>query len=167
MQGKPANWALAVAEALRRFAAEDDRDLEVLFFGNNNDRVRFSFPKGKAPFEKIMAFLGTRSDGGTQFDGVLTEALKKASTAFDGEGKGKADIVFITDGMASLSDSWIKDFNAEKERTGVRMYSIYIGGARDMTRDRGPASLLGRISDAVIPVSELRPESARTVFEHV
>jgi uncharacterized protein with von Willebrand factor type A (vWA) domain len=167
MQGGPFRWAMGVAEALRRFAAEEDRDYYAMFFGNNNDRERFDFPGGKGPFDKVLAFLGTQANGGTQFDGVLTEALEKASKSFDGEGKGKADIVFITDGMAHLDDSWIEGFNKEKERTGVRMYSVYIGGSYDYGHTGGPLGLLEKISDACIPVSELKPEAVEKVFQKV
>lgn len=167
MSGSPFNWAMGVAEALRRFAAEEDRDYYAMFFGSNGDRERFNFPQGKGPFEKVMSFLGTVANGGTQFDGVLTEALEKASKSFDQDGKGKADIVFITDGMAHLDDDWIAKYNAERERTGVRQYSVYIGGAYDMGRATGPQGLLTKISDAVISVSELKPESARKIFEKV
>lgn len=167
MNGQPFRWALAVAEALRRFAAEDDRDMYVMFFGSNNDRVRFEFPQGKCEFQKLMAFLGTVANGGTEFDGVLTEALQKAQTYFDGEGKGKADIVFITDGQSRLSDQWIADFNKERERVQVRVYSVFVGGAYDMRYGEGPLGLLEKISDATIPVKDLTPESVKTVFQHV
>ena len=167
MSGAPFNWAMGVAEALRRFASEEDRDYYAMFFGNNGDRNRFDFPGGKGPFEKVLSFLSVVANGGTQFDGVLTEALEKASKHFDRTGKGKADIVFITDGMAHLDETWIANFNAERERVGVRVYSVYIGGAYDMRYDGGPAGLLGKISDAVIPVSELRPEAVKRIFEKV
>lgn len=167
MNGQPFHWALAVAEALRRFAQEDDRDLYVMFFGNNNDRVRFEFPKGQAPFEKVLTFLGTVANGGTEFDGVLSEALEKATTYFDGEGKDKADILFITDGQANLGDGWIKEYNAERERVGVRLYSVFIGGAHDMRHKEGPLERLEKISDACIPVSELTGAAVKEVFERV
>jgi uncharacterized protein with von Willebrand factor type A (vWA) domain len=167
MSGSPFNWAMGVSEALRRFAADEDRDFYAIFFGFNNDRERFDFPQGKGPFEKVLTFLSVDPNGGTAFDGVLTEGLDKASNSFDGESKGKADIVFITDGMANLSDEWIDGFNAERERVGVRVYSVYIGGAYDMSGNRGPAALLGRISDAVIPVKDLRPEAAELIFQKV
>jgi hypothetical protein len=170
MNGKPFMWAMAVAEALRRFAAEEDRDIHVIFFGNNNDRTRFYFPKGKAPFEKILEFLSCVANGGTQFDGVLTEALKRATESFDGEGKGKADILFLTDGMAHLDDTWIEDFNRERERVGVRVYSVFIGGAYDYhygDGGRGPLGLLKKISDVAFPVKDLTPDSVQTVFERV
>jgi uncharacterized protein with von Willebrand factor type A (vWA) domain len=167
MQGAPFRWAMGVAEALRRFAAEEDRDYYAMFFGNNNDRERFEFPEGKGPFDKVLAFLGTQANGGTQFDGVLEEALKRASDSFDDANKGKADIVFITDGMAHLDESWIEGFNKERNRVGVRMYSVYIGGSYDYGHTGGPLGLLEKISDACIPVTELKPESVKEVFAKV
>lgn len=167
MMGAPFRWAMGVAEALRRFAAEEERDYYAMFFGNNNDRERFDFPKGKGPFDKVLAFLGTQANGGTQFDGVLTEALEKASKSFDGDGKGKADIVFVTDGMSHLDESWIKQFNEERNRVGVRVYSVYIGGSYDYGHTGGPLGLLEKISDATIPVTELKPESVEAIFQKV
>lgn len=167
MHGAPFNWALGVAEALRRFAADDERDYMAMFFGNNNDRNRFEFPKGKAPWEKIEAFLSVDANGGTQFDGVLDEALRRASDDHDQLSRGKADIVFITDGQSRLSDEWIEKFNKERERVGVRVYSIYIGGAYDYYGSGDPTGLLSRFSDAVIPVKDLNPESVKKVFESI
>ena len=138
-----------------------------MFFGANNDRERFDFPEGKGPFDKVLAFLGTQANGGTQFDGVLTEALEKATKSFDSEGKGKADIVFVTDGESYLEDQWIEKFNKERDRAGIRMYSVYIGGAYDTRYSEGPLKLLEKISDATIPVRELKPESVKEVFAKV
>jgi len=167
MKGKPFMWAMGVAEALRRFAADEDRDYHAMFFGKNNDRTRFDFPEGKGPFEKVLTFLGAQANGGTQFDGVLTEALERASKQFDTAGKGKADIVFVTDGMANLTKEWIAQFRAEKERIGLRLYSVYIGGARDMGGQAGPVGLLNQFSDAVISVADLKPEAVKHIFEKV
>ena len=167
MHGAPFRWAMGVAEALRRFAAEENRDYYAMFFGANNDRERFDFPEGKGPFDKVLAFLGTQANGGTQFDGVLTEALEKATKSFDSEGKGKADIVFVTDGESYLEDQWIEKFNKERDRAGIRMYSVYIGGAYDTRYSEGPLKLLEKISDATIPVRELKPESVKEVFAKV
>jgi uncharacterized protein with von Willebrand factor type A (vWA) domain len=167
MSIKKMGWAMGVAEALRRFAADEDRDYLAMFFGTNEDRNYFEFPKGRGHYEKVLEFMGTVANGGTEFDGVLTEALLRATTHFDRTGGKKADILFITDGQAHLSDKWIEDFNAERARVGVRVYSVYIGGARDMQGKEGPVGLLNRISDVVIPVRELRPREAKAIFEGV
>jgi len=167
MNGAPFVWAMGVAEAMRRLAAEESRDYHGIFFGNNAQRERFDFPKGKGPFEKVLTFLSVAANGGTQFDGVLTEALEKASTAFDDDNRGKADILFITDGRAELTEDWIANFNRERQRTGVRVYSVYINGSTDMTGKTGPEKLLAKISNIVIPVRELTPQAVTDVFARV
>lgn len=167
MNGDPFHWAMGVAESLRRFAAEQDRDYYAMFFGTNDDRNRFEFPKGKGAFDKVLSFLSVEANGGTEFTGVLEEALNRATNSFDGDARGKGDIVFVTDGMANLSDSWIERFNQERGRIGCRMYSVYIGGAYDMSYLNAPTKLLERISDAVIPVKDLKPESASLIFQKV
>lgn len=167
MQGAPMTWAMAVAEALRRFAADEGRDYYAMFFGKNNDRNRFSFPQGKGPIEKVLEFLSVDADGGTEFDGVLTEALDRASKAYDGQDLSKADILFVTDGNAKLTDEWIDNFNAERNRIGVRVFSVYINGGNDMAGKTGPEKLLAQISDLVIPVKELTPAAVSDVFARV
>lgn len=162
MEGKPFHWAMGVAEALRRFAADESRDYHAMFFGTNDDRTHFDFPKGLGPFEKLRAFLSAKANGGTAFDGVLTDALRRAAKSHDQEGRSKADIVFITDGRAKLSDAWVDNFNEERTRIGVRVFSVFIGGASD--KPSPPVALLERISDLTISVADLKPEAARQIF---
>lgn len=160
MHGDPMRWAVGVAEALRRFAADDGRDFVGIFFGSNHDRTRFEFPKGTGPLNDILAFIGTQAGGGTQFDGVLTECLERASGDLE-----KADVVFITDGAAHLSDEWIADYNAKRKAANVRQFSVFIGGAYDNAHS--PVRLLERISDGVVSVSELTPQAMSSVFQSV
>jgi uncharacterized protein with von Willebrand factor type A (vWA) domain len=168
MQGAKFNWAMAVAEALRRIANEQGRDYYAMFFGNNNDRERFPFPKGEQDFRKVYSFLSAIANGGTQFDGVLTEALQKCRDYFTGDAAMKADITFITDGLAGLTPEWIDSFNDQRKEMGVRLYSVFIGGARDYHSGTNSAvSQLEKFSDIVIPITELKPESVRQVFLNV
>ena len=170
MGGQPEKWAKAVAEALRRICQEQDRDFFAMYFGNNRDRRRYDFPKQTPNMERVLDFLSVRAGGGTQFDGVLTECLQKARDQFDGAGKGSADIVFITDGLAHLDDAWIARFNEEKERIGCRVFTIYIGGAYDMGAGHGgPVDFLSKFSNVVIPVSDLSivNEATATLFSTV
>lgn len=168
MGGQPENWAKGVAEALRRICQDQDRDFHAIYFETNRHRERFDFPKGKGPFEKVMAFLGISAGGGTEFDGVLTEALGKAKTFFEGKPEhGKSDIVFITDGQAFLDQGWIDRFNEERREAGVRVFSIYIS-AYDSSR--GPAmTLLNSFSDVAIPVKQLEvnDDTTSTLFAQI
>lgn len=168
MSGQPFVWAMGVAEALRRICQDQERDYYAMFFGANRDRHRFEFPKGAANFERVMEFLSCQANGGTEFDGVLEEALARVTQQHE-QGLEKADIVFITDGQAYLDEEWLRKFNEEKERVGCRVFGIYIGGAYDAMGGRfgGPTQVLEQFSDLVIPVSELRTDSVREVFAQV
>lgn len=165
MSGGPFNWAMAVAEALRRICNEQQRDYYATFFGTNDDRHRFDFPKGETDFDKVLEFLQSAANGGTQFDGVLGEALQRCEE-YGERGAEKADIVFITDGQARLTDEWVKDFNERREEHAIRVFSVFIGGARDY-HGAAPVKLLESFSDIVIPVSDLRDDSAADIFKMV
>lgn len=178
MSGDPFDWAMAVAEALRRISEDEDRDYYAMFFGSNNDRERFDFTKetldqeareGKLKIDKVLSFLSCVANGGTQFDGVLNEALERARQDFESNSKTNADIVFVTDGCAALDDDWIDKFNEERERIKAQVFSVYVTGARDayhMERlvESGPVKLLQRISDHVIPVTDLTEEAVGDIF---
>lgn len=165
MHGEPENWAKGVAEALRRVCQEQGRDFYVMYFESNHHRERFDFPKDVAvDFEKVLKFLSISAGGGTEFDGVLTEALGRAKAKFTEKNEVKADIVFITDGQAYLDEAWIKNFNEERKEIGVRVFSVFIS-AYDSSK--GPAcKLLEKFSDIVLPVKALavNDEATATIF---
>lgn len=165
MSGQPFNWAMAVAESLRRICQDQDRDYYVTFFGNNHDRHRFDFPKGANDVSKVLEFLSAVANGGTQFDGVLTEAVDRC-VEYGQRGHEKADIVFITDGQANLSEEWIEDYNAKREEHSIRQFSVFIGGAHDYYGS-APVEFLRKFSDHVISANELTEAAAEKIFSHV
>lgn len=167
MSGAPENWAKGVAEALRRICQEQGRDFHAIYFESNRHRERFDFPEGKGEFEKVLAFLSVSAAGGTEFDGVLTEALAKAQNMFDEKRQGKADIVFITDGEAFLDEGWINNFVTERDRVGCRIFGVYIS-AYDSSRSSA-VKLLEKFCQQVIPVKalEVNDDAAATIFAQV
>jgi uncharacterized protein with von Willebrand factor type A (vWA) domain len=166
MDGRPFDWAMGAAEAMRRLVAEEGRDYHAIFFGGVGDLHHFDFPKGKADFETILAFCSVAATGGTDFRGPLTEALDMASKAFDDEGKTKADVVLISDGYSALSNAWIERFNSERKRAGVRVHAVFVNGALDASGGAARA-LLERISDQLVSVHDLTPESVELVFQEL
>lgn len=164
MGGAPENWAKGVAEAMRRVCADQRRDFYAMYFETNRHRERFDFPMGQGPFEKVLSFLAVSAGGGTEFDGVLTEALQRCETMFESEGKGKADIVFITDGEAYLDQAWIDKFVKRRDEIGARIFGIYIS-AYDSSR--GSATrLLEKFCQVVVPVKalEVNDEASDLLF---
>jgi uncharacterized protein with von Willebrand factor type A (vWA) domain len=74
------------------------------------------------PGEAIMRVAGWTADGGTDFDPPLTYAIKHCGILED-----RADLVFITDGYAAVSDTILRQLQEAKDR-GLRVYGMLVGG---------------------------------------
>jgi uncharacterized protein with von Willebrand factor type A (vWA) domain len=172
----PFIWAMGVAEALRRICQDEGRDYTGVFFGDTRrvpddyyskepDLNTFEFPKGKASIEEILTFCAVQPDGGTDFRYPLEHAFGMVKNSAD-EGKKKADIVFISDGSAHLTEEWLEKFNADRAEIGCRVFGVFIGGASDYYYGGG-TKVMEQFCDAVIAVSDLTPESVRDIFTAV
>lgn len=160
----PMNWAIAVVESLRRICRVQNRDFGASFFDTQIVR-EFSFPKGKVDdWNEVMDMLSVRPGGGTEFMQTLDKLMEKATDAYDENGENRADIVFVTDGWANLSDAWVERFLAEKERVGCRVWGIFISGASDVSSTSTPLRTLETFSDVVIPLGDLKHDSLGQVF---
>ena len=158
MDGEPFEWTMGAAEAMRRIAAEQERDYHAIFFSSSGDMNHFDFPKGIGSAEQVLRFCSVAPSGGTEFSQPLDAALAHATEAFDAEDQTRGDVVMISDGESYLSDAWIAKFNEERDRIGVRVHSISIGA------DRSAVELLNKFSDDVISVQDLTPDSIGSVF---
>ena len=96
------------------------------------------------------------SGGGTNFDEALTECLP----AFERDERYEdADLIFITDGEAHVSEDVEEAVNESKERNGWNLYTIYTSG--------GGCDTLNEISDESWTVSRLNDELCLEVLEQV
>lgn len=156
-------WALAVTEAMRRIAKDEGRDVYVQFFDYGLSRP-FHFPKGKGDLPTILEMLSVRADGGTAFEQPLDKAMEIISSAPE---FSQADIVMITDGGANPHNSWVEDFNTNRQQAGVRVFGLFIGTEYEAQHYASPESALGRVSDHVIPVTELTLDAAKEAFKEL
>lgn len=123
MHGASMEWASAVGLGLMDTARRQKRDFGAVFF-NGSIVAEFIFPKGKASPQEILQFAQVGANGGTQFEPPLAWAMAQLDTArFK-----NADITFITDGAARVSDDFSRDLMAKKRAWGFRIFSILIGG---------------------------------------
>lgn len=165
MGGSKMHWGIAVNEALRRICQKQKRDFHAVFFDYGIRRV-FEFDGGHDPdLNQLLDMLSVQASGGTSFMDVLDHALHRASTAFDEHSQGKADIVFITDGAAGITDEWLQKFLAEKARVGCRIFGVFVSGANDYYGT--PTQVLEQFSDVVIPVKDLTGQAVKEVFSRV
>ena len=145
MSGASEMWAKGLAVALARLAAKDNRDMAIIPFSNAPGRTAF-LKAGDRNWDKLLReVISLRMDGGTNFELPLTEALTVIDEA---PGLKQADIVFLTDGEASVSDRFKRSFQARQEKQRISLFSVFVGTSCSQ-------SALESISDAVWNVQDL------------
>lgn len=130
MSGKPNILARGAALAVLSQARQSKRDVYVLTFGYQHQRREHAWLFKSKPFDtdvgrRLISFATEfESYGGTDF---MTH-LDKAKSIIDSDPAfNLADILFITDGMASLDQRWLQKYTAWKRSKGVCSYLVGIG----------------------------------------
>lgn len=128
MKGQRDVWAKAAAMALLTIAQKQKRKYMMIHFDQNVQRVD-RFEKKADPLEIIDA-ISHFTSGGTEFE----EPLNQAVQAIAGEQFYKsADIVFITDGDAAVSEKFVETFNMAKKLANFEVISVLIGPGTKQT----------------------------------
>jgi len=148
-------WSKSVMLGLLAIARRQKRDLAVIHFSGPDQLQSDVFPKGESsPLELIDAvefFFG----GGTVFDRWMEEAARFV----DQDHFDRADVIVISDGIASVSKRTETEWWKRKAERRMRCYGVLIGEARGL-------EVLGRISDAVMTLDDLKQDQdvLETIF---
>ncbi len=140
------------ALALMMIAKRQKRDFALITF---SDSIRnYNFPKGKYTNEQLKEVASTFLGGGTNFVNPLDESIEviKKAKAFK-----KADIVFITDGEASVIDEFKNRFKKSKKELDFKLLTLLIKTKREST--------LNSLSDKCININDFKDEKAFEAFE--
>lgn len=124
MAGDKEIWAKAVVLALLFVAKRQKRPFAAVAFGNANEiRVKRIPQPAQATMADIVEIAEPFFNGGTDFHRPLTEARQiiEAGGTFE-----RADVVFVTDGIADVTDEFLADFVAFKKRTGTRVFGVLV-----------------------------------------
>ncbi len=117
--------ALALLEQARH--ATPVREFAALLFSERTDAV-ITFPADQpVELDKRIRLAETFTGGGTEFEPVLTSALRLLEAEYNTTGRQRADIVFVTDGEARLSEAWLTQWHEQKKHLGFRCFGIQIG----------------------------------------
>jgi len=133
MGGSPEVWSKSVALGMVEIAKIQKRDVYVIHFDSSPKESLHTnyFPKdGSWGLEEVLDMAEYYSGGGTFFEPPLDLSRDKI---MEQEQFSKADIIFVTDGESTVTDSWLKDFLAWKKEKNVRVYSILINTYRGTT----------------------------------
>ena len=165
MSGDPFVFATSVSMALLQICANKKRSCVLIPFssGSSWDKLKvFEFPKNEPqdPETLIQAALYFEG-GGTDFIPPLMRARNYIDKELDFD---KADIIFITDGEAGISQEFLDNFNKWKEERKVFVHTILI--------DAGCSSpsIIDKFSDKYDIFSSMLGESnikaALSIFDH-
>jgi uncharacterized protein with von Willebrand factor type A (vWA) domain len=154
MMGERDVWAKAIAMALLQIAINQNRRYAMVHFESQVTRTDH-FHKPVDPVAVMDAVSYFRS-GGTNFMEPLNRAVQ--IIAEDRKNYKKADIVFITDGDASITDEWLDMFKQAKKQGEFNVISIIIGYNR--------VTVCDQFSDHVFNIHDLTKtdEALNTMF---
>jgi len=121
MAGERETWSKAVALTLLELAYQQKRRFVAVLYSNKVYHI-IEFSKKRREPNKIYDLATFFYGSGTNFIEPLRESLNLIRTA-----KYKyADIIFITDGRASIDDDFIHTFNQIKEKKEFRMITVNV-----------------------------------------
>jgi len=148
-------WSKGVALALMAIARLQKRDIAIIHFASKNQiRTQF-FNKGEASPEEALEVAEFFYNGTTAFEPWMTKALELIDNSrFD-----KADVICVTDGLASISATVKTNWLQTKAAREMRAFGILIG------TNEG-AGVLASITDAMLPLDMLKNDNPilETIF---
>ena len=160
MAGAKELWSKAVALTLLDIAKRERRRCLGIIFsaGGQPYTVELSLARGKKPkVDPIIEFAEHFPGGGTEFEPPLRLALEAVT---EGDFR-RGDIIFITDGQASLSPTFVDELSAKKRRHRFRVFAVTVG------KEDGAHSQLEQISDEIQSVEALTASVAKSLFESI
>lgn len=153
MSGNRDVWAKAVAMALLHIAQKQKRKFFMIHYDSKVTRTdEFS---GKVHPLEIIDAISHYTGGGTEFEEPLNMAFQMIHKGKD-TGYKKADIVFITDGQATVSDKFIEVFNVGKKIANFQVIGIVI--------DHDDDAVVRSFSDKVVHVRRGQDDEALDIM---
>lgn len=134
MRGMPDTWAKAVCLALMETAQEQKRQYTQIAYETYITQ-EVSIEPTKTSLESILPILTQAPAGGTDFNPPLARALDIIK---DAPTMRQADVIFITDGHATIEGEIIEAYQDAQRADGLSVYVVSVG--------RSPATILDPIA---------------------
>jgi uncharacterized protein with von Willebrand factor type A (vWA) domain len=157
LAGTKEAWSKAATVAILAIARKQSRDVAIIHFAAYGQFVIYEYPKGQATTPQMIECANFFMNGSsTYYDDWMREALKLV----DKSQFKKADVILISDGLATISQSLIQEWNERRQSKEMRAYSILIGAKGDPG-----GHIIGQISDAVMHLEDSQEEAVlQTIF---
>ncbi len=124
MNGAPEIISKAIILAISKKMLKESRDVKVILFSSVGQFEEIELTAKKRSAKEFIEFLNMRFGGGTDFNTALEQGIKSLE---DEEFKG-ADLLFITDGLSSLTKRDVLERCGEiKKENNMKIYTLIIG----------------------------------------
>lgn len=152
MDGAKQQWAKAVSLSLAHYAKLQKRSFGWILFDSGVRQSRVC-PNGRLTPEQMLELVESRAGGGTDFE----KPLHKAMEMIQNQGLKKADICFLTDGECAVSQQFLAEFLAFKQRFEVSVIAVLcdVGSTSDAT--------VRKFADRVLRASSFTAEEAESL----
>lgn len=152
--GKKEIDSTALMLAMVSIAQEQNRRARVILFDEPVRYVKDLDPRTTTPADRLD-LADRQYAGGTNFMAPLEKALEALESAPD---LREADVIFITDGEADVTDSFSRQWREAQQRLGFKVYTLIVGTYID-------TEVLDAFSDQNIFVSDLDDPKVHQVFD--
>ena len=170
MSGAKELWAKGVALALAEIARKERRRAEaIVFAGSEAELSQFALvaSAGAGPAKRIRPKLASQIDfaacfpnGGTDF----VKPLDRALSILEEQQFKRGDIVFITDGEATIDAETRARIAELKRERDIKIYGVLVDvPAGSQSSD----AVLREFCDAITRVSKLTADSVKELFESI
>lgn len=165
MTGSKEIWAKAVALTLMEIARREKRRCLALVFSDGPDlfevellaKGRGAGARLKVRDEAVLAFAEHFPGGGTSFEPPLRRALSAVTEGTYRNG----DVIFITDGEATVSPDLVEEVRRHRKKHRFKIRGLLV----DLDRHR--AEELGKVADELRNVSDLTGDALSDLFSAV
>lgn len=145
-------WGKALALALLDQARAAKRDFAGVLFSSAHEVRTFRFPAQQpVDINDVIEFTEHFFNGGTDYEAPLSVAAELLESEYNAVGRARGDIVFVTDGVCSVSEDWKHQWDVTKAQLGFRTYGVAIGSSAAAK----PGSVLDALSDNLRNVKDL------------
>lgn len=163
MEGEKEAYAKALTMSYLEVARKQKRDMYIIYF-NDYVQKEYFLKKGRTTPENIIEILSFCSGGNTNFEKPLNRAKKIITT---NSCFLNADILFVTDGIAYVSEGFIKSFMKARKKYGFKVVSVFIPDKRYMSKTeiQNAQELLSSLSDSQITLEKLTEKNAEEIIK--
>jgi uncharacterized protein with von Willebrand factor type A (vWA) domain len=153
-------WSKAVSMALADAARRGKRDFTYIGFSSEGQQWQRTFTGGAMTIDDLIEFTSHFFNGGTSYEEPLAMAMNQVEE-YERLGKGKADIVLITDDECKVSPSFIDQYADLRRRTETSLYGLQVGEPKFGT--------LKTLADRTMSITKLTssPEALRDLYRSI